>query len=50
MFLYFYSITAMGELQKEVLEAIGSVSSDQRDRIIEKLPKAGAIRSTVGPV
>jgi predicted transcriptional regulator len=43
----FYNIAAMSEFQAEVLEAIGSVSSDQRDQIIEKLQKARALRSTI---
>jgi hypothetical protein len=43
----FYNITAMGEFQKEVLVAIGSVSGDLRDQIIQKLQEARALRSTV---
>jgi hypothetical protein len=41
------NLTAAAEFQKEVLESIGTVSRETRDRIIRNLIKARAIRSTL---
>jgi DNA-binding transcriptional ArsR family regulator len=42
-----YNLTAAAEFQKEVLESIGSVSRETRERIIRNLQKARAIRSAI---
>jgi hypothetical protein len=42
-----YNLTAAAEFQKEVLESIGSVSRETREKIIRNLQKAKAIRSTL---
>jgi hypothetical protein len=42
-----YNLTAAAEFQKEVLESIGTVSRETRERIIRNLQKARAIRSTI---
>jgi len=47
IFKALYDMAAVAEFQKEVLTAIGEVSSDVRSKIIHNLQKARAIRSTL---
>ncbi|HYA91738.1 MAG TPA: hypothetical protein VEK32_09590 [Thermodesulfobacteriota bacterium] len=47
IFKALYDMAAVAEFQKEVLMAIGEVSSDVRSKIIHNLQKARAIRSTL---
>jgi hypothetical protein len=42
-----YNLTAAAEFQKEVLESIGTVSRETKERIIRNLQKSRAIRSTL---
>lgn len=47
IFKTLYDMEAVADFQREVLNAIGEVSSDVRDRIIEGLKKGRALRSAV---
>jgi len=47
IFKALYDMAAVAEFQKEVLTAIGEVSSDVRSKIIHNLQKTRAIRSTL---
>lgn len=47
IFKTLYDMQAVAEFQKEVLEAIGEVSPETRERIIQNLQKRRAIRSTL---
>src|SRR5512139_575501 len=42
-----YDVQAVAEFQKEVLNAIGEVSPDVRDRIIKRLKEGRALRQSV---
>jgi hypothetical protein len=44
IFKTLYDVEAIAEFQKEVLEAIGEVDANTRNRIIERLKAAGALR------
>ncbi|MGA3172883.1 MAG: hypothetical protein ABSE25_00480 [Syntrophorhabdales bacterium] len=44
IFKTLYDVEAIAEFQREVLEAIGEVSADVRDRIIRRLKEGGALR------
>jgi DNA-binding transcriptional regulator GbsR (MarR family) len=46
IFQALYDMQAVAEFQKEVLEAIGNAEPEVRDRIIQNLTKARALRST----
>jgi hypothetical protein len=47
IFKTLYDVEAVAEFQKEVLTAIGEVSPDVRDRIIQKLKESRALRQSV---
>jgi hypothetical protein len=47
IFRTLYDVQAVAEFQKEVLTAIGEVSPDVRDRIIQKLKESRALRQSV---
>jgi transcriptional regulator with XRE-family HTH domain len=47
IFQTLYDLTAIAEFQKEVLTAIGEVSTDVREKIVSSLQKARTIRSVV---
>jgi Asp-tRNA(Asn)/Glu-tRNA(Gln) amidotransferase B subunit len=47
IFKTLYDVQAIAEFQKEVLNAIGEVSPDVRDRIIRRLKESRALRGTV---
>jgi len=47
IFKTLYDMEAVAEFQKEVLNAIGEVSSDVRDRIIQRLKESRALRGAV---
>ena len=47
IFKMLYDMRAVEEFQKEVLTTIGEVSSDVRDRIIQKLKEKRAIRGAI---
>jgi uncharacterized protein YerC len=47
IFKTLYDVQAVAEFQKEVLNAIGEVSLDVRDRIIQKLKESRALRQSV---
>lgn len=42
-----YDIQAVAEFQREVLQAVGEAAPDVRDKIIHRLQKASALRSTL---
>jgi transcriptional regulator with XRE-family HTH domain len=44
MFKTLYDVEAIAEFQREVLEAIGEVSPDVRNRIVQRLKEGGALR------
>ena len=44
IFKTLYDVEAIAEFQREVLEAIGDISPDVRNRIVERLKKGGALR------
>ena len=47
IFKTLYDVQAVAEFQKEVLTAIGEVSTDVRDRIIQRLKESRALRQSV---
>jgi uncharacterized protein YerC len=47
IFKTLYDVQAVAEFQKEVLTAIGEVSADVRDRIIQRLKEGRAVRQSV---
>jgi hypothetical protein len=47
IFKTLYDVQAVAEFQREVLSAIGEVSPDVRDRIIERLKKGHALRESL---
>jgi hypothetical protein len=47
IFKTLYDIEAIAEFQREVLEAIGAVSRDVRDRIIQRLKEARTLRGSL---
>ena len=47
IFKTLYDVQAVAEFQKEVLSAIGEVSPDVRDRIIQRLKESRALRQSV---
>jgi hypothetical protein len=47
IFKTLYDLEAVAEFQREVLEAIGEVSGDVRDRIIQRLKESRALRQSV---
>ena len=47
IFKTLYDVSAVAEFQKEVLTAIGEVSPDVRDRIIQRLKESRALRQSV---
>lgn len=47
IFRTLYDVQAIAEFQKEVLNAIGEVSPDVRDRIIQKLKEGRSLRSSI---
>jgi hypothetical protein len=46
IFATLYDLQAIAEFQKEVLDAIGEVDADTRNRIIRRLKENGALRPT----
>jgi len=47
IFKTLYDVQAVAEFQKEVLTAIGEISSDVRDRIIQRLKEGRVLRQSV---
>ena len=47
IFKTLYDVQAIAEFQREVLSAIGEVSPDVRDRIIQRLKESRALRQSV---